>query len=253
METTGLICTIIGAVAVILGGVWFIVQRAFKLGIDRNRLEQIEGKVCQLPCDEHTGKISKSESDRTSLKDAIDRLNKNIDKLPCEYQKEQISSSQKAHEDLHRTVMSTNEMVTEISKWVMKYDSDMINQLVKKCSPFKITPVGYIVFEKSGAKKTIDNNLEHLVSILENTQPKTPFDVEDNASSVLIQNIGDSMFNEIKSFLYYSPDKIEVKDPESGSDVKVMLSLHSLVKVMSIYLRDKYFERHPEIDITNFK
>lgn len=95
--------------------------------------------------------------------------------------------------------------------------------------------------------------MEHLVSILENTQPKTPFDVEDNASSVLIQNIGDSMFNEIKSFLYYSPDKIEVKDPESGSDVKVMLSLHSLVKVMSIYLRDKYFERHPEIDITNFK
>lgn len=56
MNTIELICTLLGAIAIVLGGVWFIVQRAFKFGIDRNRLQQIEGKLYKLPCDEHNGK-----------------------------------------------------------------------------------------------------------------------------------------------------------------------------------------------------
>lgn len=252
MSTIGLICTLIGAIAVVLGGVWFIVQRAFKLGIDRNRLEQIEGKVCKLPCDEHTGKISRSEMDRYSLKETLEKLSENIQMLPCESRKEQISETQKAHKDLYQTVMSTNDMVTEISKWVMKSDADMINQLVKKCSPFRITPVGEIIFEKSGAKKAVDVNQDKLISLVENTEPKTPYDVENNASSILIQNIGDDMFHDIKNFLYYSPDKISVLDPTTDKKIEVSLSIHALIKIMSIYLRDKYFEKHPEIDITDF-
>lgn len=220
MNTIELICTLLGAIAIVLGGVWFIVQRAFKFGIDRNRLQQIEGK---------------------------------LNKLPCDTRKEQISDTRKAHADLYKTVMSTNEMVTEISKWVMRIDGDMINQLVKKGSPFQITPVGRIILDKSGAKKTIDNNLDKLISLLERTEPKTPYDVENNASTVLLQNMGDDMFIDIKNFLYFSPDKIEVSNPVTNEMVEITLSIHAIIKVMSIYLRDKYFQKHPEMDTSNFK
>lgn len=220
MNTIELICTLLGAIAIVLGGVWFIVQRAFKFGIDRNRLQQIEGKLYKLPCDTR---------------------------------KEQISDTRKAHADLYKTVMSTNEMVTEISKWVMRIDGDMINQLVKKGSPFQITPVGRIILDNSGAKKTIDNNIDKLISLLESTEPKTPYDVENNASTVLLQNMGDDMFIDIKNFLYFSPDKIEVSNPVTNEMVEITLSIHAIIKVMSIYLRDKYFQKHPEMDTSNFK
>lgn len=253
MSTIELICTVIGGVALILGALWFIIQRVFKLGIDRGRLEHVEQKMSNLPCDNHQNKISASESDRTSLKESIDRLNKSIVNLPCDHQKEQILNSKKNHEDLHKIVISTNEMVTEISKWVMRIDADMINKLVKKNSPFKITPVGKVIFEKSGAKKVMDENIDKLINMLEGTYPKTPYDVEDNASNILIQNVGDDLFNDIKNYLYYSPDKIKVIDPNTGTEIHVSLSIHAIIKVMSIYLRDKYFEKHPELNTSNFQ
>ncbi|MDR1056634.1 MAG: hypothetical protein LBL90_12625 [Prevotellaceae bacterium] len=44
------ICALIGAVAVILGGVWFIIERAFKSGKNAHRLEEIEKNTSNLPC-----------------------------------------------------------------------------------------------------------------------------------------------------------------------------------------------------------
>lgn len=77
-------------------------------------------------------------------------------------------------------------------------------------------------------------------------KPKTAFDVEDRAMDVILSNIGNEMFNGVKNYIYYSP---ETRDIQMGDDtVTVKISMPPILRAMSIYLRDKYFEGHPDIE-----
>lgn len=96
-------------------------------------------------------------------------------------------------------------------------------------------------------KKAIDGNLDFLIKELEKISPKTAFDVEDQAYSVLFKNMGHDLFNEVKNFIYYSPEIIEVTNPCDGNKSQVKISLQTLIRLMGIYLRDKYLEKHTEI------
>ena len=96
-------------------------------------------------------------------------------------------------------------------------------------------------------KKTIDNNIDFLIKELEDINPQTAYDVEEEALSYLLRNMGNEMFADIKKFLYYSPDTIQLKDPSSGEDKDVRLSMQSIIKLMSIYLRDLYLKKHSNI------
>ena len=60
MDRLEIIFSLIGAIAIILGGVWFIVQRAFNSGVDKQRLNHLESShrelltnVSELPCTKH--------------------------------------------------------------------------------------------------------------------------------------------------------------------------------------------------------
>jgi hypothetical protein len=53
---------LIGAIAVILGGVWFIIRQAFKSGINARRLEEIEKNTSNLPCILHGDDLLKIKS-----------------------------------------------------------------------------------------------------------------------------------------------------------------------------------------------
>lgn len=158
-----------------------------------------------------------------------------------------IRDSGQRYNELQRIVSSTNDMVVEINKWLMKFDNDMIDKLAKKASPLKMTPLGEVLFEKSSAKKTIDNNIDFLIKELEDINPQTAYDVEEEALSYLLRNMGNEIFTDIKQFLYYSPDTIQLKDPVSGEEKDVRLSMQSIIKLMSIYLRDLYLKKHPNI------
>lgn len=60
MNVIEIICTVIGAVATILGGVWFILSKVFKMGQTSGRIDNIEKAVTKmenvmdrLPCNVH--------------------------------------------------------------------------------------------------------------------------------------------------------------------------------------------------------
>lgn len=66
MGTIEIICTVIGAVATILGGVWFIISKAFKTGQVAQRIDSIEEDISairesveKLPCGSHHEDITK--------------------------------------------------------------------------------------------------------------------------------------------------------------------------------------------------
>ena len=177
----------------------------------------------------------------------LEETRNKVDSLPCDKHKDGIRDSEQRYNELQRIVTSTNDMVVEINKWLMKFDNDMIDKLAKKASPLKMTPLGEVLFEKSSAKKTIDNNIDFLIKELEDINPQTAYDVEEEALSYLLRNMGNEIFTDIKQFLYYSPDTIQLKDPVSGEDKDVRLSMQSIIKLMSIYLRDLYLKKHPNI------
>ena len=187
-----------------------------------------------------TWRVSKYHTKLEEIKDKVE-------KLPCDKHKDDIRDSGQRYNELQRIVSSTNDMVVEINKWLMKFDNDMIDKLAKKASPLKMTPLGEVLFEKSSAKKTIDNNIDFLIKELEDINPQTAYDVEEEALSYLLRNMGNEIFTDIKQFLYYSPDTIQLKDPVSGEDKDVRLSMQSIIKLMSIYLRDLYLKKHPNI------
>lgn len=167
--------------------------------------------------------------------------------LPCDKHQENIQKSNNLYQELQKTVTSTNDMVLEISKWIMKFDNDMINNLAKKASPLKMTSIGKIVFEQSGAKRTIDENKDFLFNEIDAIHPSIAAAVEEESFSVLMRNIGHTMFGEVKQYLYYSPETIQVKNPDTGEEEDVKLSMQSILSLMSIYLREEYLNKHPEI------
>lgn len=66
MNMIEIICTVIGAVATILGGVWFILSKVFKMGQTSGRIDNIEKSVTKLenvmdrlPCNVHHDDITK--------------------------------------------------------------------------------------------------------------------------------------------------------------------------------------------------
>lgn len=167
---------------------------------------------------------------------------KKVDSLPCDARKNDIDRLSR----MEAKVDSINEQVSDISKWIMHVDEEMIDSLARKCSPMTMTKIGRDLFRESGAEKAMDENYEFLLSELEQKKPQTPFDVEDEALSVLLANMSHPMFNEIKNYLYYKPERIPFTD-ENGDRKEVRVSMFAVIRLMGLDLRDRYLDRHPEI------
>jgi hypothetical protein len=97
------------------------------------------------------------------------------------------------------------------------------------------------LLKETCAQKTIDENLNFFTSEIEKQTPKTAYDVEERSLNVLLENTGREIFNRIKNYVYFNPEEMEFAGQKSKINFYVVL------RVMSVYLRDKYFEKHPEL------
>lgn len=178
----------------------------------------------------------------TKLEYSHKKLSNKVSELPC---KENKQSIQELH-GMKSTLISINDQVGEITKWIMHMDDGMIDTLARKCSPRQMTKMGMELFDISGAKSAIDENIDLFIGEIEGKKPKTPFDAENYALDVLISNITSPIFNGIKNYIYYQPEIIKLTN-ENGEEKEVKISLNTLIRLMSIELRDRYLKKHPEI------
>lgn len=74
----------------------------------------------------------------------------------------------------------------------------------------------------------------------------TPYDVESSSLDILLGNMAHPLFTQVKNYIYYQPEEVELIDSD-GSKKKVRISLMSIIKLMSLALRDQYLETHPKI------
>lgn len=170
-----------------------------------------------------------------------------VDNLPCSHHKEHIVEIK----GQVTFMQDIRESVRKIEEYLMHNDSEAMDVLLRKCSPYQITSFGEKMIEMSGGKNCVNTNVDFFILEIEKRSPRVALDVERYALSVLNDNLKLEYFNDIKNFIFGAPEILKVTD-DNGATAEIPIKLEHILMVMSIYLRDKYFEQHPEIDIKDF-
>lgn len=88
-------------------------------------------------------------------------------------------------------------------------------------SPKTLTDAGKQMMKDSGLEDFINQNKEELMKKVNETKPKTEYDIEQNSSNIMLSLSNDSRINQIKDYAF-----------KNGKDLNLMLMASGL------YLRD---------------
>jgi hypothetical protein len=118
----------------------------------------------------------------------------------------------------------------------------MLDAIITSKSPLALTELGMELLEESMAKNNIERYLSNYIADIELLNPKTGLDVDAIGQDLFWKKSETEEFNSIKNFVYHHP---KYKD--------ISLDLATIIFVMSIYLRQKYYEKHPELPMGDEK
>lgn len=200
MNTIAIICSIIGAIGVVLGGVWFIIKRAFDKGVDKNRLDNIEAKIENANCDGHSDCIK-------STTDLIEDIKNDLSTI-------KIYLSIKS--DKAAAIFSV------------------------KSSPRKLNIMGEILFDRIKGNDFLDKHQASLFDMIDAKKPMSALDVEIFAKQVCIELVDDPIFKSLKDFVYNSPSLVITDDKGNFSNYDVTINDICFVisiPLRDIYLR----------------
>ena len=99
-------------------------------------------------------------------------------------------------------------------------------------SPTRINEDGEKLIDETGIKKIIDEKLDIFIKELESQNLKSPYDVEQNCFYLLKSKKNTDVMIPIRNYVYCHPN---------GFAEEIIFF------VGGVYLRDKYFEKYPEI------
>ena len=218
MNTMEIIGTVVGTglaiVTAILSGVWFIVRKAQKMAINEYRLSNMEDEMSSVKTD-----VSNLKTDVSTLKVDVSNLKTDMSEV--------------------RHDISTIKTVL-----VQKFPNAAIIMSMKK-SPRRLNETGEWVFNQVNGKQFLDDNKAFFFSKIDAMKPQTAFDVESAANYACAGFTDNSIFNDIKMFVYNAPP-IKIKD-EDGKERSYELALGDVCFALSLPLRDMYLKEHPEI------
>jgi len=115
------------------------------------------------------------------------------------------------------------------------------SQLFVSHSPIELTDFGKKILVDIGGQKYIDDNLASLIKIMESKSLKTGLDVQNFSNLLLTEKTIEDEFTHVKQYIFQNP---VIKGSE---DNPFPLDLSVAIQVMSIYLRNKYFEKYPDL------
>ena len=110
--------------------------------------------------------------------------------------------------------------------------------ILRATSPHNLTVLGEEILNDIGGKIYIDANEQDLISKIKNLNPKSELDVEDFSKQVLFDEFDSDNFIPIKNFIYNNP-----------LYKNVPLNQATIITILGIYLRNKYFLTYPTIPI----
>jgi hypothetical protein len=220
---TNYIWVVIAACATALGAITatisMIISNSRRGGKDSQQLKHVENILTNLPCKENTKQVIENSQ---QLKYHEYRL----DNLPCKEHAEKID---KINIDVSTLDTSVNFILQSFG-------------MNNKQSPFKLTELGLKVYKDMGGEQFLNQYGDMLIEKIEKINPKTAYDLENVALTVLHSLKDDDIFIPIKDILYEYP---EVETEIQG--MKKALSIFDVCYVFRIPLRDRYLKLHPEI------
>lgn len=165
MDILELIGIGVGIIATVLGGVWFIVNKAFGVGRFSHRIDEVDKRTNKAACELH-------DKDINSIKDDIKSIKSDV--------------------------------VTIKSLLAMKH-KEAASVFSIKNSPRQLNEVGKRLLSDINGMDFLSSNKEYLFSQIDSFLPKTALDVENAAHAACISCISKDIFNDFKVFIYNSP------------------------------------------------
>ena len=213
MGTIEIICTVIGAVATVLYGIYYMLNYVFNKGKDKEHLENFE-KATMDGFSQINKRLDKQE---VETKSSIAKLESKIDKVCSDVQE-------------HTTALV--EIYTVLGRKYPKRGESF----ARKNSPRKLTELGLRVFKDVNGEKFLKDNKESLFGYIDEHKPLTRLDVEELSQQALFRLTSKPVFNYIKDYIYEAPAYKNL-DGEMSE-----LTIGDVCFVLSIPLRDMYLK-----------
>lgn len=203
---------VVALAVVIIAAVWGIWKLASAFQSMRDKVKEID----DLPCAHHSSKIDKHDEQFSDARALMGEMKGQLDLL------------------IATLVPKENKRTKAISP-----------NFSRKHSPRTLNEAGLELLKISGGEDFLKAHADFFIKKIEALAPKTPLDVEDFASMVLLANRNDDRFIPLKNWVYNAPTR-EITN-EDGTTQPYDAELDDVIFVMSLPLRDRYLELHPEI------
>lgn len=228
-----MIGTIFAIVVPVLGGVWFIVNKAVGFGQFSHRVDEMDKRTCHAACDVHSEDIAEVKSDVKEIRDDVVAL------------KSQFSIHDRDIERIREHLETASENLMRVTSLLLLKYKDAGKLFSVKRSPRQLNEMGKQVYADMKGEEFLIANKEFLFSQIDSFHPKMALDVENAAHAVCITSIENDIFNRLKDFVYNSPS-YRITDAE-GNERMYDLALSDVCFVLSLPLRDMYLAAHSEI------
>lgn len=233
MVTIEIIGACVGIVATVLGGVWFIVNKAFGVGRFSHRIDEVDKRTVNAACDLHGRDIDAMKSDVRTIRTDVATINAAVE------------SHGKDIDTVNDNIRTMRSDIVAIKSLLTMKHKDAASLFSIKNSPRQLNGIGKQVMNDMKGAEFLEAHKDFFFSLIDAYKPKTALDVENVAHAVCVASTDNDMFNGLKNFVYNSPSYM-IKDA-SGQERPYDLSLPDVCFILSLPLRDMYLKEHPEI------
>jgi len=203
---------VVALAVLIIVAVWAIWKLASRYYAMKNKVDNFETLPCShhdLRLNNHDAKISESNALMGEMKGQLDLLVK-------------LATSSR-----------TKPLIIAETEYSEKH------------SPRRLNKNGEKLYSDINGSEFIAKNSDYFFKEIDKLAPKTALDVENFALAVLRASSDMDIFIPLKSWVYNEPTR-EIENRE-GEQVETEVRMDDIFFILSLPLRDKYLEKHPEI------
>ena len=183
MTVLEMIGTGVGIVAAVLGGVWFIINKAFGVGRFSHRIEEVDKRTSGAACESHSRDIDSIKGNIQTIK---------------------------------------TDVATIKSLLVMKH-KEAASVFSMKNSPRQLNETGKQLLTDIKGLEFLEKYKSDLFAQIDGFASKTALDVENAAHGACMAYVDQDMFNDFKNFVYNTPSYMvrDASGQESRYDLTI--------------------------------
>lgn len=151
-----------------------------------------------------------------------------------------IDAQTEAAHDLNLKLIGLSKNINTLVTFLTVKHTDLQSGLFQSFSPIQLTVDGIAVLNKSGGQNYVENHLTTLIQEMEKQDFKSALDVQNFATSLIIKEFDSDDFIHVRNYIFQNP-VYRIKEKE------IPINSPTMNQLIGIYLRDKYFDKHPEL------